>query len=81
VATTAAPAPDVTGTVTQTAPSTEMAKPAAALIPPMSAPVIPAWKQEPKADAPAPEATPTASAEPAGPAAQSATEENKESHE
>jgi small subunit ribosomal protein S3 len=80
VATAAVPAPEVTGPITQTAPITEMAKPAVALIPPMSAPVIPAWKQEPKVDAPAPEATP-ASVEPAGPAAQSATEENKESHE
>jgi small subunit ribosomal protein S3 len=72
----AAPAPDVTGPITQTAPITEMAKPAAALIPPMSAPVIPSWKQEPKADAPAQDAAP-ASANPVAPP----TEENKESHE
>lgn len=77
----AAPAPDVTGPITQTAPPADMGKPAAAIIPPMSAPVIPSWKQEaPKVDAPAHDAPAvTPAAEPA--AAAPPTETNKESHE
>jgi small subunit ribosomal protein S3 len=79
-ATTAAPAAEVTGPITQTAPPTEMAKPAVAIIPPMSAPVIPTWKQEaPKVDAPAHDA-PVAETPAVEPAA-TPTEEKKESHE
>jgi small subunit ribosomal protein S3 len=47
----AAPPADVSGPITQHAPPAEMAKPAVSpIIPPMSAPVVPSWKQEqPKA--------------------------------
>jgi small subunit ribosomal protein S3 len=41
-------APEVSGPITQHAPAAEMAKPATSpLIPPMSAPIVPSWKQEP----------------------------------
>jgi small subunit ribosomal protein S3 len=55
-----ASAPEVSGPITQHAPPLEMAKPASSpLIPPMSAPVIPSWKQEPaKASEPVTEAAP-----------------------
>jgi hypothetical protein len=78
----AAPAPEITGPIVQTAPSVEMAKPAVSIIPPMSAPVVPSWKQEAvkaadvPVDAPVVE-TPVAASEPVTPPA----EENKESHE
>jgi small subunit ribosomal protein S3 len=43
-----AAATEVAGPITQHAPPAEMAKPAnSPIIPPMSAPVVPAWKQEP----------------------------------
>ncbi len=83
VATAAAPQPDVTGPIVQTAPPLEMAKPAAAIIPPMSAPVVPSWKQEaakPAADAqPVQPDVPVAAVEPV--AAPKEENENKESHE
>jgi len=70
--------PVESGPITQQAPP-EMAKPAmSSLIPPMSAPTVPSWKQEqPKADAPEGEAHLPAvtSEEPAAP------KEEKESHE
>ena len=73
--------PDVTGPITQQAPLAEMAKPASglSLIPPMSAPVVPSWKQEPpKAAESAVEAVP-----PVTPAAEppAAPNPEKESHE
>jgi small subunit ribosomal protein S3 len=60
-------APEVSGPITQHAPPSEMAKPASSpLIPPMSAPVIPSWKQEPaKAAEPVVEAAPPESEAPA----------------
>jgi small subunit ribosomal protein S3 len=60
-----AAAPEVSGPVTQHAPSSEMAKPASSpIIPPMSAPVMPSWKQEPaKSAEPAAAAEPVAAAE------------------
>jgi small subunit ribosomal protein S3 len=68
-----AAAPEVSGPITQHAPLLEMAKPASSpIIPPMSAPVIPSWKQEPAkasepvADASAPESeVPVVKEEPA----------------
>jgi len=54
-----ASAPEVSGPITQHAPPLEMAKPASSpIIPPMSAPVIPSWKQEPKAAEPVADAAP-----------------------
>ena len=55
-----AAAPEVSGPITQHAPPLEMAKPASSpVIPPMSAPVIPSWKQEPpKASEPVAETAP-----------------------
>jgi small subunit ribosomal protein S3 len=63
-------APEVSGPIVQHAPAAEMAKPASSpIIPPMSAPVIPAWKQEPlKAAVPAPEVNPPVTAEQPAPA-------------
>jgi small subunit ribosomal protein S3 len=77
-----AAAPEVSGPITQHAPISEMAKPASspALIPPMSAPVVPSWKQEqPKAaDVQVAEANPPVAA----PAEQPpVAKEEKESHE
>jgi small subunit ribosomal protein S3 len=71
-----AAAPEVTGPITQLAPPSEMAKPASSpIIPPMSAPVVPAWKHEqPKSTESAPEATPASGDEPV-------TGTEKESHE
>ncbi len=77
--------PEVSGPIVQQAPPAEMSKPASSsLIPPMSAPVVPAWKQEqPKAaDVPAaepitPPVAPTE--EPATPKPEPKSE--KESHE
>jgi small subunit ribosomal protein S3 len=63
----AAPPPEASGPIVQHAPSAEMAKPASSpIIPPMSAPMTPSWKQEPqKAVEPAPEANlPVAAEEP-----------------
>jgi small subunit ribosomal protein S3 len=63
----AAPPAEVSGPIVQHAPSAEMAKPASSpIIPPMSAPMTPSWKQEPqKAVEPAPDATvPVAAEEP-----------------
>jgi small subunit ribosomal protein S3 len=62
-----APPAEVSGPIVQHAPSAEMAKPATSpIIPPMSAPMTPSWKQEPpKAVEPAPEASlPVAAEEP-----------------
>jgi small subunit ribosomal protein S3 len=72
-----AAAPEVSGPITQHAPPAEMAKPASSpIIPPMSAPVVPSWKQEPvKASEPPVEAAPAEGAAPL------ANEEKKESPE
>jgi small subunit ribosomal protein S3 len=70
--------PEISGPITQYAPPSEMAKPASSpIIPPMSAPVVPTWKQEPPKSAELPVADtnpPVASEEPA-------VEKEKESHE
>jgi small subunit ribosomal protein S3 len=75
-----APAPEVSGPIMQQPPPPEMAKPAmSAIIPPMAAPTVPSWKQEPPkaAEVPAAEANP-----PAAPADQPVTPtEEKESQE
>ncbi len=59
-----ASAPEVAGPITQHPPPIEMAKPASSpIIPPMSAPVVPSWKQEPKAADLAGEANPPQSSD------------------
>jgi small subunit ribosomal protein S3 len=78
-----AASPDVSGPITQHAPPSEMAKPASSpsIIPPMSAPVVPSWKQEqPKAESVAETNPPVPAAEePAVPTSE--TKPEKESHE
>jgi small subunit ribosomal protein S3 len=75
--------PEVSGPITQHAPPTEMAKPASSpsIIPPMSAPVVPSWKQEqPKVESVAETNPPVPAAEePAVPTSE--TKPEKESHE